>query len=112
MNALNAFIHGNPLFKALGDQEQARMISWIHGVLRGNVVWANLGSKTNRREIMIGYEIKVISEHEFLPIVKVDGREIYRGEYQKTSLLALAKCEDFVEHHQINENYNESWKEA
>ena len=40
--------------------------------------------------------IRFVEGYGFLPIIEVDGEEIYRGEYQLTSEVALAKCNSFL----------------
>lgn len=36
--------------------------------------------------------VRIVEGYGFLPIVEVDGKEVYRGEFQKTSAQALNKC--------------------
>ena len=40
----------------------------------------------------IDYIIRVVPAYGFLPIIEIDGIEIYRGEFQKYPADALAKC--------------------
>ena len=37
--------------------------------------------------------IRIVEGYGYLPIVEVDGKEVYRGEYRETSGEALERCE-------------------
>lgn len=40
--------------------------------------------------------IRYVDGYGYLPIVVVDGKEVYRGEFCDFSLVALGKCEAWV----------------
>jgi hypothetical protein len=46
---------------------------------------------------MIDMIVRVVEGYGYLPIVEVDGKEVYRGEYQTTANKALTKCKEAVE---------------
>jgi len=40
---------------------------------------------------------RFVSGYGYLPILKQDGKEIYRGEFQRTAIEAIEKCQNFIE---------------
>ena len=42
---------------------------------------------------MIDYILRYVEDVGFLPILAIEGEEVYRGEYQDTVEQALDKCE-------------------
>ena len=42
---------------------------------------------------MIDYTLRYVKDLGFMPILVIDGEEVYRGEYQGTIEQALEKCE-------------------
>ena len=36
--------------------------------------------------------VRIVEGYGFLPIIEIDGKEVYRGEYQETAGEALVKC--------------------
>ena len=51
---------------------------------------------------MIDIIIRVVPDYGFLPILEKDGKEVYRGEFQKTPLGAMSKCQDRIASHMID----------
>ena len=43
---------------------------------------------------MTDYILRFVDGLGYLPIIEIDGKETYRGEYQKTAEDALAKCDE------------------
>ena len=45
---------------------------------------------------MTDYIIRFVDGYGYMPIVEVDGVEVYRGEYQAGPVTALFKAENFM----------------
>ena len=49
-----------------------------------------------KEEVMIDIVIRIVDGYGYLPMVRVDDAEIYRGEFQRTTIGALTKASEWI----------------
>ena len=56
---------------------------------------------------MKDFIVRQVDGYGYLPIIQIDSKEVYRGEFQKAEIQAFIKCLDFNAKRLIEEKENE-----